>query len=246
VTSLCLFNRSASYDKFILSVVQNADAIWMAGGDQWTYYSFWKDTPLGEILNFLINARRIPIGGTSAGMESSGQFVNTAEFDTNTDLTSEQALSNPYNQLVSIGTDFLSIFWMQSVLTDAHFYQRDRMGRLLTFMARILEDVFSNMAYGIACDEGTALLIEADGSVSITAWNSNSSAYIMRANSFPKICEPGYPLSISNISVFKISGNESYAFNLANWNWIGNKGIEYTLEVINGTIKSNQQNGNIY
>ena len=74
--------------------------------------------------------------------------MNTAEFSANSDLTSKQALHNPYDKQVncfviscshmnktlqvSIGNDFFSFQYLQNVITDAHFYQRDRMGRLVS------------------------------------------------------------------------------------------------------------------
>jgi cyanophycinase-like exopeptidase len=40
-------------------------------GDQWQYYSMWKQTPMGNAIASHIN--NSPIGGTSAGMAVLGQ-----------------------------------------------------------------------------------------------------------------------------------------------------------------------------
>ena len=38
VASLCVFNRSAAYTSFVIEKLANADCLFFAGGDQWTYY----------------------------------------------------------------------------------------------------------------------------------------------------------------------------------------------------------------
>ena len=37
---------------------------------------------------------------------------------------------------ISLTDDLLSLPWMATVLTDTHFFQRDRMGRIMVFLAR--------------------------------------------------------------------------------------------------------------
>jgi hypothetical protein len=50
------------------------------------------------------------------------------------------------------------------VVTDSHFMQRDRMGRLVTFMANAdAHNLVPGLARGIGVNEQTALLINADG-----------------------------------------------------------------------------------
>jgi len=242
--TLVLFNRSASYLPFVVNTISAADALWMAGGDQWTYYSFWKDSPVEVVLNELINFKGVPVGGTSAGMESLGQFVSTAEFSTTEELTSKEALNNPYYPLVTIGDDFLNANYMQNVITDAHFEQRDRMGRLVTFLARLLEDVWASVARGIACDQGTALLVEPGGMTSVTSWWTNGSAYFLNSTQFPQVCAPNTPLTFYEVSVFRVSGNASNVFDLSTWTGIS--GTHYSLAAMDGVLKSTQPNGNIY
>src|SRR5204862_1111143 len=67
VATLIIPNRTAASDPFVVSTIQNAEALWIAGGDQSNYINFWKGTPVQDSLNTLIS-RRVPIGGTSAGM----------------------------------------------------------------------------------------------------------------------------------------------------------------------------------
>src|SRR5215468_6396304 len=67
VATLIIPNLAAASDPFVISTIQNAEALWIAGGDQSNYINFWKGTPVQTEINAVI-ARNAPIGGTSAGM----------------------------------------------------------------------------------------------------------------------------------------------------------------------------------
>src|SRR5262244_3165801 len=45
VATLIIPNRTAASDAFVISTIQNAEALWIAGGDQSNYINFWKGTP---------------------------------------------------------------------------------------------------------------------------------------------------------------------------------------------------------
>lgn len=56
-----------------------------------------------------------------------GQFIYTAQSGS---ATSDEALKNPYQQDITLGTAFLQTSpFLKGVIGDTHFYQRDRMGR---------------------------------------------------------------------------------------------------------------------
>jgi cyanophycinase len=92
VATLIIPNRTAASDPFVISTIQNAEALWIAGGDQSNYINFWKGTPVEHNLNALI-ARNVPIGGTSAGMNVLTEFVYSALASQG--VTSSQALADP-------------------------------------------------------------------------------------------------------------------------------------------------------
>jgi len=47
-----VFNSSAaSSDPYVLNQISRAEAIWIAGGDQWNYVSYWRNTQVEELLN---------------------------------------------------------------------------------------------------------------------------------------------------------------------------------------------------
>lgn len=41
VETIVCHNASASQETYIHDKIKNAEAIWFAGGDQWTYISYW-------------------------------------------------------------------------------------------------------------------------------------------------------------------------------------------------------------
>ncbi|MCH4822657.1 Type 1 glutamine amidotransferase-like domain-containing protein [Gramella lutea] len=119
VETIVCKNANASSDPDLHEKIKNAEAIWFAGGDQWDYVSFWRDTKVAELINKGIKERNIVIGGTSAGMAIMGGFYYSAE---NGSVRSDEALQNPYNRDVTIGNskfiendilaDVIMIYWL--------------------------------------------------------------------------------------------------------------------------------------
>ena len=140
-------------DPILIKRIVNAEALFIAGGDQWNYVSMWEGTSVEAAIHS-VRDRGAPIGGTSAGLAILGEFVFSAENDT---IDSDDALRNPYNRRVCLEKEFLDMPNMGGKITDSHFVARDRMGRLVTFLARIVQDGWATEARGIGIDEKTAL-----------------------------------------------------------------------------------------
>ena len=98
VATLIIPNRTAASDPFVISTIQSAEALWIAGGDQSNYINYWKGTPVQDALNGLI-AGGVPIGGTSAGMNVLSQFIYSAQASQG--VTSSQALADPFTRYIS-------------------------------------------------------------------------------------------------------------------------------------------------
>ncbi len=161
VETIVFNNRNASFDAQVQDIIRGAELIFLAGGDQTLYYDYWKNTPVLDILQDLINNKGITIAGTSAGMASLG---NIAYFPTTSGVISSEALANPYHPFMdSIRyNDFLQIDVLNNVITDTHFDNRSRSGRLVTMMARAMVD-YDVVPYAIACNEVTAVCIDENG-----------------------------------------------------------------------------------
>ena len=72
-------------------------------------------------------------------------------------------LANPYFERVTLEREFLKVPHLENLITDSHFAKRDRMGRSLGFLARIMKDGWSSSPREVAIDEKSAVLVEADG-----------------------------------------------------------------------------------
>src|SRR5499427_2190074 len=175
VATLIIPNRTAASDPFVISTIQNAEALWIAGGDQSNYINFWKGTPVEDNLNALI-ARNVPIGGTSAGMNVLTEFVYSALASQG--VTSSQALADPFTRYITLDRDFVNIANLVGIIGDPHFVTRDRMGRDLAFMCRVNLNGWSAAPRDIAIDEKTALLILPSRTASVVG---TSNVYFMQA-----------------------------------------------------------------
>ncbi len=140
VTTLVITSAEAANDPFVVDKIRNAHAIFLSGGDQSHYVNYWTGQAVQREINADV-ARGVPLGGISAGLAVQGQFVFTAMLDT---VKSPEALANPYDPHVTLVRDFLSIPVLKGVITDSHFSQRERMGRSLAFLARIVQDGWAN------------------------------------------------------------------------------------------------------
>ena len=102
-----VFNNSyASSEAYIHQKIQQAEAIWFAGGDQWDYISNWRNSAIDSLINDAISSRNIVVGGTSAGMAILGGFYFSAQNGT---VTSSTALSNPFDNNVTVDLSLIHI-----------------------------------------------------------------------------------------------------------------------------------------
>lgn len=223
--TLILRTREASYDPAVLERIRTAEAIFFAGGDQWNYVSRWKGTPLHEAVQERINAG-VPVGGTSAGLAILGEFLFSAEHD---GITSAEALADPFHLKVTIATGFFKIPGLENLMTDSHFSERNRMGRLLVFLSRMSSDQPSKPARGLGIDERTAVLLDRNGLAKVTG---SGRAYFVTTTRVPESCAPGKPLSIRGVTSYAIG--ESGSFDLRSWR--GTRGAASQLSVHNGQV----------
>lgn len=238
VETLVIKTREAASDPFVLDRINKAEALFIAGGDQSDYIHLWKGTPLEAAVNGLIS-RNVPIGGTSAGLAVLGQFDFVA---LNGTVYSDDALADPYNRRMTLDRGFLTGPGLNGVIADAHLDTRDRMGRLLTFLARIIQDQWAGIesARGIGLDVETALAIEKGVATRLGI----GSAYFLKPVIAPTVCLSGQPLTFRNVLVQRLSGSGS--FNLSNWDSPGNGTTQYDLSAEAGVLISSQPGGAIY
>ena len=236
VETLLLSERVAANDKTVLEKVYDADALWFAGGNQFDYVRFWKDSSLEHQIQ-LASKRGIPIGGTGGGLAILGQYSFTAEEGT---VESAETLANPFHGKVKLTRQFLELPFMDAVITEPHFKQRDRFGRLIVFLARILQNGWERSAKGIGVDEKTALLVDGKGKGRVVG---EGSVYFLKTVRKADVCEPTVPLSMrSGVTVYRVPAGGT--FDLKGWS--GSGGLEYTVIVERGKLSSTQPGGAVY
>jgi cyanophycinase len=241
VATLVIPDRAAAQEPAVIEIIRHAEAIFIAGGNQARYVNFWQGTPVQDALNVHI-AEGKPIGGTSAGLAVLGEFVYGALGDTpdGPDLASTDVLPNPYFDRVTLVRGFLKIPLLGGIITDSHFAKRDRMGRSLGFLARLMQDGWDRHPREIAIDERSAVLVESGGQAVVIG--SGKGAYFMNPSNSPALCQPKTPLTIRDVSVYRAAAGAR--FDLASW--AGQGGISYQLSVEDGVIHSTQPGGSIY
>jgi len=233
VETLVVPSRTAAEDPFVLGVIAKASAIFIAGGDQANYYQYWQGTSLNRALQRAVDTG-IPVGGTSAGNAMLGQYAFVALNDT---VTSDEALANPFNRYMTIDPlntwsgkfaqtgGFINIPGLERTITDDHFNTRDRLGRLIGFVARIGDGCPGGVerfdsVLGIGVDEETALLVSGPkGSVkaqlvanpynpenTTAPYTPQNSAYFTKIVRAPSQCVAKKPLvDTSGIQLYRLS-----------------------------------------
>ena len=244
VETIVCSSAAASSSPYVLQKIRQAEAIWFAGGDQWKYISYWQNTAVDSLVNRAVKERNIVIGGTSAGMAIQGGYRFSARNGT---VTSAAALANPFDSKVTVDSSlFLENRFLSNVITDTHFDNPDRRGRLAVFLARIFND-YGKEARAIACDEYTAVCIDTSGTARVFGGAPlyDDHAWFIQINCeisepAPESCTPGQPLTWNQsgkaLKVFRITGDPSGTgtFNLNDWktgtvgswyDWGANQGI---------------------
>ncbi|HHG84903.1 MAG TPA: cyanophycinase [Bacteroidetes bacterium] len=246
VETLLLNSSAAANHAYVSNRIREAEVLFIAGGDQYDYYQYWKDSPVEDAINYLIHTKKATIGGTSAGMAILGKVYYTPP---GSSVDSAEALGNPYHPDMNIigRDDFVDHPLMLNTITDTHFDQRGRAGRTVTFLARMETD-WGIDAFGIACNEYTAICIDSNGLARVFGDTPNypDYAYFLQSNcappvSLPETCTSGQPLTWNKggeaIKVYQVPGTTTgvHTFDLSDWR-TGNGGGWENWHIANGLL----------
>ncbi len=218
VESIVIKGKKDASDIGVYNTIIQAEALFIAGGDQNDYVSNWKNTILEDAINYLINVKHVPVGGTSAGLAILGDAYFDAAKGT---VLSDDALDNPYSNKVSIGyNDFIDHPYLVNTITDSHYNSPDRKGRHLTFMARLVKDYGIDVK-GIGVEEETAVCVDENGIGYVYGINN---VYFCKKNTLgPETCVSGTPLTWNRsnqaVRVYKVPATVTgtNTFNLITW-----------------------------
>ncbi len=242
VETIMVTSRTLADHATTEALVRNAEAIFIAGGDQSDYVNFWKDSKLEAAINYVINTKQVPIGGTSAGLAILGQFYYGA---TKGSVTSAEALANPYHANIAglEGGNFLNVNYMSNVITDSHYGQRSRQGRHFTFMARLVQDFgvsYINVK-GIGVDEATSVIVESNGTSKV--YGAGNAYFLKGFGGVPELCVSRKALTWNRsgqaVSAYVIAGTAT-GVNTFNFNtWTGTGGTSRFWSANNGIFIMN-------
>jgi len=181
--------------------VTNAEAIWLAGGNQDDYLNGWP-APLHAALE-AATARGVAIGGTSAGAVSLGE----AAFDASRgSVTSVEALADPLRPDVSLTYPTWAQPEFADTYVDSHFMDRDREGRLLVFLARFLTDRGRDRVVGVGLDERMALVVE---SGTYTVYGPAGQSVWLYEVTGPATVVEGQPLGLAGVRRVRLDAGDT-------------------------------------
>jgi cyanophycinase len=208
VETLLLDTRDKANSDYADWVIRNAELIFIAGGDQSAYINAWKDTRSEDAIRAAYN-RGAVIGGTSAGLAVEGEFIYDP--DGVTAATGAEAIADPYRSSMLFSSGFLDLPLMNDIVTDTHFSQRNRMGRLFAFMARLRQDNSTARILGIGVSENTAIFMDRNGRGIV---DGSGAAYVVEERSDTQRTQvlSGAPLIYRNLQRTKLTAGQFFDF----------------------------------
>ncbi len=246
VATLVIPSRAAASDAAVARIIAHASALFICGGDQANYVNFWMGTPVEAALNQAIR-RGVPVGGTSAGLAVMGEWAYSAQGDKPDDpnLDSKSVLENRNTSRVTLVRGFLDIPILRGTITDTHFAKRDRMGRLLVFLAHVNEQGSKAEpppggppVRGIGVDQGAAVLLTPDGQAKVVG---RGGAWFIDPVENANFADATMPVELKGVTVHKVA--PGHAFNVKTWT---GEASHYVLSVNRGKLRSTQSGGAIY
>ncbi|HEX8617731.1 MAG TPA: cyanophycinase [Thermoanaerobaculia bacterium] len=201
VLSMVITDRDSASRPEVVEAVRNAELIYFAGGDQCNYIRWIKGTPVERAVE-QVYKRGGAIGGTSAGLAIQGEFVYDA--CPSQSAKSAEVLLDPFHADVSVSTGFFEWPAMRGVVTDTHFQQRDRLGRLLVFMAR---SHGTRTVQGLGVSEGTIAVVDRNGAGIVYG---KGPVHLVVAGDKPERVERGKPLTYRGLRIFRFEAGETF------------------------------------
>ena len=203
VETLVLDSHDDANRPDVVATVENAEVLFFTGGDQCDYVENFLDTDLHDAIAYVLD-KGGAIGGTSAGAMIQGSFVYDA---CQGSIRSDEALNDPYDHYISLTNHLFKWRDLESVIVDTHFSERERMGRLMVFIARQLQDTDAEEVLGIGVDEATSVVVNYNGYAEVIG---EGAAYFVLGDHRPEECEPGIPLTFSNYKIWKLSAGDTF------------------------------------
>jgi beta-aspartyl-peptidase (threonine type) len=120
-------------------------------------------------------------------------------------ITSDVALRDPMGPAVTIVGDFLHLPRMAHIVTDTHFTARDRLGRLIAFVAQVRVKGDAR-AVGIGVDQGAALCVDGAG-IGRLMTPPGGYAWLVQPDGAPRTAVAGKPLDYERVRITGIGSD---------------------------------------
>jgi cyanophycinase len=133
-------SRDEAEDPALLGTLEEATGVFLTGGAQLRLSTILGGTPVATLLR-RINARGVPIAGTSAGASFLSEHMIAYGREGSTPMAGQVTLAP-------------GLGLTNRLIVDQHFSQRDRLGRLMAALA------YNPFAIGVGLDEDTAIFME--------------------------------------------------------------------------------------
>jgi cyanophycinase len=201
VETIMVDRRQFADDPYVLWAVDSAEFVWIAGGDQSDYLNQWQGTALQQSLDAVL-ARGGVLGGTSAGAAVQSEHIYDP--DGVLGAYSSEAVTDLCHEYINISDNFLSTTTMQNVIVDTHFAERDRMGRLMAFMAGLPSGI-----QGIGVDEATSIFFTSAGNGIV---DGNGSVYVLAEDGSTSRTQAscGQPVIYEDVLRYKLSEQDQF------------------------------------
>ncbi len=239
---LSINSRAAANNPDVIDYIKQADALFIAGGDQKKYEEYWEGTETENAINYLINQKQVPVAGTSAGMAILGEYYYAPR---DLGVISSEILEDPFhpNTQDIYRSNFIQAPFLKRVITDTHLDRRNdvhpetRYGRIFGLLARVYQEInYQHPVYAIGLDEGAFVAIDEQGIAQVfgNGKREGQDAYFLQVNGAPpEQIEPGKPLIWDchgeAVKVYRIEGKRrgSGSFDLNNWSTASGGKWEY-------------------
>ena len=201
--SYVITDRDSANRRDVERSVRDAEVVWFAGGDQCNYIRWIKGTRVHHAVERVFR-RGGGVGGNSAGLAIQGDVVYDACPDVS--AASKDVLADPFHRDVSLSSDFFRWPALRGTITDTHFHQRDRFGRLVVFLARSFR---GKRIDGIGINEQTSVIVTPDQKGKVIG---PGAAYLLVVDHPAEVLEKGKPLTYRGLKVWKFTAGDTIDF----------------------------------
>jgi len=193
-------------DPAVAQAVARAEVVFFAGGNQANYIRFIRGTATDRAVRTVV-ARGGGLGGTSAGAAIQGAVIHDALAGS---ATGRQALADPYDRRIHFTEGWFGSLHLGNTLFETHTQLGgggyDRIGRLLAFLARVVQDRRTPML-GIGLSAGASLVVDASGLAKVLGANP---VYLVHLDRPPEACRPGLPLTCRRFRILRLLPGQTY------------------------------------